>query len=49
MHAAGITMEPTVGWGGTHLVTERGVVEGVQLVGDVFADKVPEHLVEESV
>ena len=32
-----------------HLVTEGGVVERVQLVGDVFPDEVPKHLVQERV
>lgn len=31
------------------LVSESGVVERVQLVGDVFANEVPEHLVQEGV
>lgn len=33
----------------TNLVTEGGVIQGVQFVGDVFANEVPEHLIEESV
>lgn len=32
-----------------HLVTECGVIQRVQFVGDVFANEVPEHLIEESV
>lgn len=33
----------------TDLVTECGVVERVQLVGDVLANEVPEHLIEKSI
>lgn len=33
----------------THLVTECGVIQRVQFVGDVFANEVPEHLTKESI
>lgn len=33
----------------TNLVTEGGVIQWVQFVGNVFANEVPEHLIEESV
>lgn len=33
----------------TDLVTERWVIQRVQLVGDVFANEVPKHLIEKSI
>lgn len=32
-----------------HFVTQRRVVEGVQLVGDVFANEVAEYLIQERI
>lgn len=46
-----VIMCDTVLWfdGRAHLVTECGVIERVQFVGDIFANEVSEHLIEESV